>query len=114
MTKTKTARAAALGTALVATVLMLGCTTEAGPVEDASNEPSDPVSDSTNEDVEQSSSELNSAGQFCRATCRSTVSGWRYCYINRTITSGCRDWAVNACHSRGLSFVDAAWTWWGC
>jgi hypothetical protein len=90
--------------ALVTTALMIGCSSEA--------DPPDAGSDEQPEKTAESSDALN-GGVPCKATCRSAYGG-RYCYYNYTITSGCHEWAVNKCHSFGLSFVDAAWSAWGC
>src|SRR5262245_19279672 len=101
----RAARAAVLGVALLATAFITGCTLDA--------ESSDESSDGLDEQTEQNEDALRQDGAHCQATCKSKVTGWTYRNCNYSISSGCHDWAVNACHNHGLSFVDAGWTHWG-
>ncbi len=56
---------------------------------------------------------VRSDGALCHGICYSPSAGIvRLCYPN--ITERCHEQIVDACHRRGLSFVDAYWSHWGC
>jgi hypothetical protein len=99
------------GSMVVAMALMIGCSSET----DSSNERSGDRSDQSDpneqgDQVAESSDALHN-GLPCRAVCKSNLTGWRYCYYNRKITSDCRTWAINTCKAHdNSSFVDASWS----
>ncbi len=73
-----------------------------GP-DDSAIEPEDETSTTTDA--------VRSDGSICHGVCWG--GGPTYlCYPN--ITVRCHEQIVAACHRRGLSFVDAYWSHWGC
>lgn len=52
--------------------------------------------------------ETNGAGQCCWGHCNNSGA-----FYNPYVSSGCRDWVVNVCHSAGLAFNPNGDAWWG-